>query len=191
MEPERWVGKVTWLVRSNTARKELKARCIPRSFRSPRMITLSQRWVVRRWSRFSLRKSITEAFVKRVYSSLYTVSHDHLYWTFLPWVFRAPRGWSCSVSPRWVKSYSKSPGSICVSLTQESSCSLPSKDNFYYYLRNTRWTLHFLSCMTTCCFLTEGQSSSYLRIFPAMPCHFNLFSNRSWGTLSNAFWKSR
>ena len=35
------------------------------------------------------------------------------------------------------------PGSLSVSLTQESSCNLPSKDNFYYYLHNTTGTLHF------------------------------------------------
>ena len=38
---------------------------------------------------------------------------------------------------------SSHPGSLSVSFTQESSCSLRSKDNFYYYLHNTTGTLHF------------------------------------------------
>ncbi|MPC87150.1 hypothetical protein E2C01_082002 [Portunus trituberculatus] len=43
MEPDRCVGKVTWLWRLNSASGESKDRCIPRGFKSPRIITLSHR----------------------------------------------------------------------------------------------------------------------------------------------------
>ena len=45
--------------------------------------------------------------------------------------------------------------------------------------------------MTKRCFLPKKQSLSNLRIFPALPCDSTFFSSRLWGTLSNAFWKSR
>ena len=42
-----------------------------------------------------------------------------------------------------VNPVSSFPNSLNVSLTQESSCSLPLKDNFYYYFHNTTYTLQF------------------------------------------------
>ena len=44
---------------------------------------------------------------------------------------------------------------------------------------------------TTLCFLPDNQSLTQFTTLSPIPWDFNLISNRWWGTLSNAFWKSR
>ena len=47
-----------------------------------------------------------------------------------------------------------------------------------------------LTFKTSRCFLSEGQSSSYLRRFPSVPCDFHLSSSGPTENLLKAFWKS-
>ena len=64
------------------------------------------------------------------------------------------------------------PSSLSVSFTEESSCSLPSKDNFYYYLHNIMHTIHFYTRFNTKFFKWLLNTQPWITNVPRSDCSF-------------------
>ena len=63
------------------------------------------------------------------------------------------------------------PGSLSVSFTQESSCSLTSKNNFYYYLHNitTLYTLIHFKSISYCLLYRVWQQAGFFLTYFCFP----------------------